>query len=247
MAPYVACHIGLLWLRGRIHNVYTAPWGMENKPRTWGANVLGDPSCPLLCSPPSPCLSFPSHPSWTVVLKTTGPAVCASKQAGVSGRRCQDRSIPVRFIHITGVGTRERSLSPALLTQGFRFHLLCSPRIRNHKERSLTMEETSPLAWWSHWRDPLMGNYISPVPPPPTTGKAAWVGAQPRPLSPTGIPWECWKICICWHTNPCKPWVGFVCFLFICAVSLVFRVHRASCGCAGLGGEWHGIVKMQMM
>lgn len=78
------------------------------------------------------------------------------------------------------------------------------------------------------------------VPPPPTMGKASWVGPRPRPLSLTGIPWECWKICNCWHTNPYKPWLGFVCFLFICTVSLVFTVHRASCGCAGLGSEGTG-------
>lgn len=46
--------------------MYTqCPVGQKRNQKLRVVMVLGDPSGPLPCSPPSSCLSSPSHPSWT--------------------------------------------------------------------------------------------------------------------------------------------------------------------------------------
>lgn len=118
---------------------------------------------------PTISLPFISLPSIMklIVLQTIGPAVVASKQAEVSGRRCQNKSIPVRSIHIAGVGTRERVPQPCPPSTGihllglFSFALLPKDK-KSQREVTDHGKRQCPLACWSYQRDPLMGNCISP-------------------------------------------------------------------------------------
>jgi len=109
MAPHVACHIGLLWLRSRIHNLYTVPCGTKKKPKAQGGNGVKEsflPS-PLLATM---FLSFVPLPSIVdlTVLEMTGPTVCAPEQAEVFGRRYQNTNTPARSIDVVREGKRAR-------------------------------------------------------------------------------------------------------------------------------------------
>lgn len=112
MAPYVACHIGLLWLRSRIQSIYTVPCGMEKKPKAQRGNGIRGfflPS-PLLPTIFLPFVPLPSIMDLTV-LQTKGPTVCTPEQAEVFGRRRQNKSIPARSIHVTSEGKRTQVLA----------------------------------------------------------------------------------------------------------------------------------------
>lgn len=137
MAPYVACHIGLLGLKSRIHNVYTVPCGTEKKPKAQGGNgVRGS----FLPSPLLPTIFLPFVPPSSIinpaVLQTMRPTVCAPEQAEVFVRRCRTEQEHPSEVHpCCKRGKEDTCLSPALLTQGFTyqvcFHLLHSPRMRS--------------------------------------------------------------------------------------------------------------------
>lgn len=68
MTHYVACHIGLLWLRSRIHNVYTVPCQMEKNPKAHGGNGARESFLPIPLLPTIflPFISLPSIMDLTV-------------------------------------------------------------------------------------------------------------------------------------------------------------------------------------
>lgn len=109
MAPYVACHIALLWLRSRIHNVYTVPLGTEKKPKARGNNgVRGS----LLCSPLLPAMFLPFHPApihHSADSPTDDRADCLCPGAGRSFQQ-ENKSIPVRSNRFAGEGERAQVL-----------------------------------------------------------------------------------------------------------------------------------------
>lgn len=110
MVPYVACHIGLLGLKSRIHNVYTVPCGTEKKPKARGRNGVRGSFWP---SPLLPTIVLPFVPLSSImdpaVLQTMRPTVCAqSRQKFSAGGAKQNKSVPARSIHVARAGKKTR-------------------------------------------------------------------------------------------------------------------------------------------